>query len=550
MQFFRWLTVVLGQVVLGQEICYPSESDEGKDGLMVLSAPRLKLIEDHLNTHPISLLRSPPYSGKTTLGQALRDRFLLQPDCESVYISMASIHGRQELHDEKLFQRFWREKVGFSWDELINFRRPTYIFIDEAQIIYGGQVPFFWGTLKALLSNPGKNEFLRILIFAAYDPTLSHLTPIRFQHSLGSDALRLRRDEFDQLVASFIKLKHSLGSEVFTIPGTVSNAIYNLTGGHVGLCRTILSTLRCRFRDGGSTADMLRYLISPDFRALLLSTRSFAWTQYWCPTPAESDFLRRVFLSCDSESVCHVDPDLDEDMVRRFIKSGLLARNNSGLQFAAPIMRVMLGQRLFTARVSDPYSSTTFDEFLIRAIERMSTYALKRSLGRGAIRNRLLERTWQMEWYRAATSACPIEATISPDVGPVFGSVGFLDFYVNGDLCWGVELLREGDRMKQHAARFTQEGQYNAIPLKKWVIIDFRHYSKDIKELHPNFWYVIYSDDYKEVVIKRLNRTDKTIVLRGHNNSLDESALTVIEDDMDDEADSENSLEVEVEKGN
>ena len=98
--------------------------------------------------------------------------------------------------------------------------------------------------------------------------------------------------------------------------------------------------------------------------------------------------------------------------------------------------------------------------------------------------------------------------------------------------------------------RFTKGGQYNAIPLKKWVIIDFRHYSKDIKELHPNFWYVIYSDDYKEVVIKRLNRTDKTIVLRGHNNSLDESALTVIEDDMDDEADSENSLEVEVEKGN
>lgn len=242
-------------------------------------------------------------------------------------------------------------------------RRPTYIFIDEAQVIYGSRVPFFWGTLKALLSNPGKNEFLRILLFAAYDPTLSHLTPVQFQHSLGSDALRLRRDEFDQLVASFIKLKHKLGSEVFTIPVTVSNAIYNLTGGHVGLCRTILSTLRCHFRDGGSIADMLRYLISPDFRTLLLSTRSFVWTQYWGPTPAESDFLRRVFLSCDSESVCHVDPDSDEDVAKKFIKSGLLARNNSGLQFAAPIMRVMLGQRLFTARVSGPCGSTTSMNF-------------------------------------------------------------------------------------------------------------------------------------------------------------------------------------------
>ena len=130
-----------------------------------------------------------------------------------------------------------------------------------------------------------------------------------------------------------------------------------------------------------------------------------------------------------------------------------------------------------------------------------------------------------MDWYRAATSASPIGATISPDGGPVFGSAGFLDFYVNADLCWGIELLREGDRMKEHAARFTQGGQSNVIPLNEWAIIDFRHHSKVIRELRPNFWYVIYSDDYEKVVIKRLNHIDQTIVLRGDNNSLlDKSA--------------------------
>lgn len=79
--------------------------------------------------------------------------------------------------------------------------------------------------------------------------------------------------------------------------------------------------------------------------------------------------------------------------------------------------------------------------------------------------------------------------------------------------------------MKEHAARFTQGGQSNVIPLNEWAIIDFRHHSKVIRELRPNFWYVIYSDDYEKVVIKRLNHIDQTIVLRGDNNSLlDKSA--------------------------
>jgi hypothetical protein len=68
-----------------------------------------------------------------------------------------------------------------------------------------------------------------------------------------------------------------------------------------------------------------------------------------------------------------------------------------------------------------------------------------------------------MAWYYTATGTSPVGSTISPDVGSVFGSVGFLDFYVNG-----VELLRQGDKMKEHAHRFVRGGQYKEIPLKEW----------------------------------------------------------------------------------
>ncbi|RHZ47779.1 hypothetical protein Glove_567g20 [Diversispora epigaea] len=111
----------------------------------------------------------------------------------------------------------------------------------------------------------------------------------------------------------------------------------------------------------------------------------------------------------------------------------------------------------------------------------------------------------------------PENASISADVSPVFGSVGFPDFYVNGDVCWGIELTREGDRLREHAKRFEKGGKYANIPLKDWVIIDFRHHSKDVRELKPNFWYVLYEDDFKQVTIKRNGHDDKVLVLYGDN---------------------------------
>ncbi|CAG8549634.1 5510_t:CDS:2 [Funneliformis caledonium] len=57
--------------------------------------------------------------------------------------------------------------------------------------------------------------------------------------------------------------------------------------------------------------------------------------------------------------------------------------------------------------------------------------------------------------------------SISADVGPVFGSAGFLDFYVNGDCCWGIELTREGSLLKKHEERFENDGIYDKISLRR-----------------------------------------------------------------------------------
>ncbi|GBC04610.1 hypothetical protein RclHR1_05780001 [Rhizophagus clarus] len=66
----------------------------------------------------------------------------------------------------------------------------------------------------------------------------------------------------------------------------------------------------------------------------------------------------------------------------------------------------------------------------------------------------LLERIWQMEFYRAATQVLPAHIFISPDVGTYWGSKGYVDFFVNDGRSWAIELLWDSASASDHKCRF------------------------------------------------------------------------------------------------
>ena len=67
-----------------------------------------------------------------------------------------------------------------------------------------------------------------------------------------------------------------------------------------------------------------------------------------------------------------------------------------------------------------------------------------------------LERTWQMEFYTTAILCTPKDYIVSPDVGSLFRSTGSIDFTIHKSslIFWGLELLREGDRIEEHVCCF------------------------------------------------------------------------------------------------
>ncbi|CAG8566911.1 9009_t:CDS:2 [Ambispora leptoticha] len=497
---------------------YPDESEEGRDSLMVISPERLKKIADFVKNKHICLLRSPPSSGKSTLGQVLRDYFE-SLNYDSVYISLVGINGKQAIYDEGLFENFWEEKVGRTWTEISKRKKATYVFIDEIQIIYGDRAPFFWSRVKDLLSSESNLQNIRLVLLGTYHPTLDpQMTPVEIHHTLGLNDLLLGWEEVRRLTENYVQLHATKGSDLFKVPEIIQRAIFDLTGGHPGLCRLILSTFRNRFRnfdEDTTVMNMLQYLASSELlNSITDCSRAFYWIHDWKPNEEEAEFIRNILLFSQIKVPFSVNYNSDP-ISKSFIKAGVFAMVDEKIQFTAPIMRIILSHRLFTSPIRSRSPVTSFDDFLLRTIERMSPSKLFKSLGKSAEPNsRLFERSWQMVWYRTATNVVPVEASISADVGPVFGSAGFLDFYVNKNFCWGIELTREGDRLKEHAQRF-EGGDYADIPLKDWAIIDFRHRTKQVSELKRNFWYVLYEDNYEYVTIKRRDQGDKVLALHG-----------------------------------
>jgi len=105
-------------------------------------------------------------------------------------------------------------------------------------------------------------------------------------------------------------------------------------------------------------------------------------------------------------------------------------------------------------------------------------------------------------------SICPELSRIFPDEKEEAedGAIkGRLDFFINGNLCWGIELLVEGRKRLEHIARFSPEGKYAALHAKQWCVLDFRFRTlkeKTLSGLPPQYIPIVFSKDFLNATIR------------------------------------------------
>ena len=111
----------------------------------------------------------------------------------------------------------------------------------------------------------------------------------------------------------------------------------------------------------------------------------------------------------------------------------------------------------------------------------------------------------------------PYKYWIHPDVGFRLGCKGYLDFYIDSGLQWGVELLIGNNNPEEHVKRF-QKGRYQAVSISQidfniseylvlqqnqWIVLNFISEDQKKKKMHQieGLWNVVYSEDYQSFAV-------------------------------------------------
>lgn len=468
-----------------------------------------RLIEKH-----VLLVKSPPMTGKSSLA-ALVSRDLVNRSKEQKQKVVVASFSLLAISDDETFHDVFKQECKVEWSRVKSLPLngyTVYLVVDEAQVLYktGATSPRrksaeFWQLVKRVLNN--KDTGIRVLMFAAYGSDLQYTqlsTPVEIppEVTLGIEHLNFGIDEIDEYVTKwfrgFMCLQGST-TQFFAL-------LALLTGGHVGLCVTAIRTLngvyRSRVASGGVLPSAQEWIGMLEHGSMqehedhqlfkaLISTRAVKVLETL--QIEELHGLERLVYGVSTRS----DADIADICIRR----GILVQTTDRIEFSSPVM-----WRYFVKmRVGDIeralHGPETLQEMIARVVRAINYDSIRKTLGRTLSNDIPLERAWQMEFFKASYRCTPSTCVTSADVGALFGSTGFIDFTVDcGDDFWGIELLREGNKLDEHIGRFAPGGPYSLLQLSDYCLVDLRRVSS-------------MGDTTRATITADLNRCEKLYVV-------------------------------------
>ncbi|KAL3662135.1 hypothetical protein V7S43_012936 [Phytophthora oleae] len=473
-----------------------------------------------LDRIPVIFVRAPPLSGKTAMCHLLYNHIVRsKPDALVAFVRA------NRMAKNETFAEYFKKIYGCDFEEFCANDCDRVLLIDEAQITYNDE-QLWRGYVKDALESqiPG----LRLVLFSSYGSFNVYRkqeragTPILVppDNTFGLNAtpskpgLQLSRVELEEMV------QNSIGA-------SVSDLIWILCSGHIGIARAILIFLHSKF---GAT--------TPNAGDVEMELRSVELLQYirssyrGIPT---ADAFQRVVKGYDllEETKLKMSEILNgvasgkaillsdgqrtprsQTAVELLTELGFLYEDQAKqLQFASSMH---LKIWLYSSR-TDPIgymvSDVSHEDFVVACVQRMSASRLQNFATENAT-SVARERQIQMELYGATTSCLPRGVLVTPEWRTDDGK-GFIDLMIRGSsILWFWELLANGDDAVGHSKRFKTGGKYygSLTGSSRYALIDFRQ-NKGVRHQKHGFLYVSFVDSYTKALVFSLGKSVVSVEL-------------------------------------
>ncbi|KAE8391262.1 hypothetical protein BDV23DRAFT_182776 [Aspergillus alliaceus] len=495
-----------------------------------LHSPRERTVKElarMLDENRVIHVRGTPASGKTILARLLSHHYRQQK------IAVIAFHSWRttppQYYQDKIIDEARRR--GYRQFDAQFVEDGNYVLIlDEGQMTYRDEA--LW--IELIKNQSGSHFGPRICIFTCYgSPTegpdseysagslLAYLgpqqrvsiTPSSIQFSPW-DALFYNLEEFEDVVERFCHRENQ--NPQLKLDETAREYIFNLTHGHPGavdgILHMLLQVYHSELKHEEITLNDSHVISSLDNEAqafaYLLSApvcRSFPRPKRISPEAAE--ILRKAL------SEGNVDRDLNNEGIKQCYENGWL-HSEPADAYAERIVCVF-PTRLHAKFVEHYWTSSTMDFPLERypnitalaqaVLARFSPRNISSGIRRfgDAATIRPWEVAYQDEFYRAAHEVLGYAMNVTSEWSS--GGQGCIDFRF-AQVGWGIELLREGDRLKEHCERFASTGTYARWiadgSIKDWLIIDCRTTRPEPYGIpDPKVWRAVFAADFSSVEI-------------------------------------------------
>lgn len=354
--------------------------------------------------------------------------------------------------------------------------KATVFLLDDSQRQYSN-INFWTALIKGVTSWMPKH--IRFIISATHLlETDMPESPVAFSDIRS----KLTRKDFlinDEEARQIINFENGLPSEL-RFP-TLVEVIIRECNGHIASLRSSCDILYTHFSKAIAPVekDVLSYYLSSEFANQLARCFGTGHT-----TPKSRDLQLFLIKCLVRDPVCGpLGEQLDEDEKRCMIqlkKAGIVEQDSGGhIKFTSPLAERYYSRWLFPNRaICNPNS---LQELIRKVIASMSASVLLQSVVSNE--NFPNEATFQHHFMEGLARHTTTTCHICPELSRVFPNSpnqldqridGEIDFYLNGSLRWGIELLVNGDGIGEHMARFGEDGKYAALAVKDYAVVDLR----------------------------------------------------------------------------
>ena len=256
-------------------------------------------------------------------------------------------------------------------------------------------------------------------------------------------------------------------------------------GGLIGALSQSARNIRNRFAKDIETSEttLLQYFLS---NALLLDIgRCFGNTHSASIGNDYKMFLQKIILE-PNVFPKNLDNQNDNESFLFLKKAGILIElADTTVEFSSQLAKRYYFKWIFSNRAHKSPSNLSY--LISKVISNMSATILKNSTLKGDFPKEAVFQYLFMEGLALFTSPdcciCPelskifeypnTEQTIPENLNKTIP--GEIDFYLNGSLRWGIELLIKGNKYGEHVSRFKgTNGKYAGLQVKDYTIVDFR----------------------------------------------------------------------------